>query len=406
MGEVKIENNKMDTAKNKKGMNLSANKFIKENGMLIALLAVVLIFQILTKGIMLKPLNITNLIQQNGYVLILAVGMLLVVIIGTVDLAVGSVSAFIGAVAGVVMVNKRINPVLSILISIGIGMAVGAIQGYWIAYKEIPGFVVTLAGQLIFRGFTMIILNGKTIAPFPTSFANLGSGFIPPLFYFQAGSQYFVGSSIIIGIILSVVVVAKNYFGRKKLEKYKFNTESKGLYIAKTIISVIVINAATIVLASYKGIPNILVIAGVIIIIYTFITTKTVFGRQVYAVGGNKKAAALSGVKVAKTQFLVFVNMGLMAALAGLAYAARVNSAQPKAGVNFELDALAACYIGGASTSGGTGRVMGAVVGGLVMGVLNNGMSLLGVDNNWQQAIKGFVLLFAVVFDLYSKKKK
>lgn len=348
MGEVKIENNKMDTAKNKKGMNLSANKFIKENGMLIALLAVVLIFQILTKGIMLKPLNITNLIQQNGYVLILAVGMLLVVIIGTVDLAVGSVSAFIGAVAGVVMVNKGINPVLSILISIGIGMAVGAIQGYWIAYKEIPGFVVTLAGQLIFRGFTMIILNGKTIAPFPTSFANLGSGFIPPLFYFQAGSQYFVGSSIIIGIILSVVVVAKNYFGRKKLEKYKFNTESKGLYIAKTIISVIVINAATIVLASYKGIPNILVIAGVIIIIYTFITTKTVFGRQVYAVGGNKKAAALSGVKVAKTQFLVFVNMGLMAALAGLAYAARVNSAQPKAGVNFELDALAACYIGGA----------------------------------------------------------
>ena len=406
MGEVKIENNKMDTAKNKKGMNLSANKFIKENGMLIALLAVVLIFQILTKGIMLKPLNITNLIQQNGYVLILAVGMLLVVIIGTVDLAVGSVSAFIGAVAGVVMVNKGINPVLSILISIGIGMAVGAIQGYWIAYKEIPGFVVTLAGQLIFRGFTMIILNGKTIAPFPTSFANLGSGFIPPLFYFQAGSQYFVGSSIIIGIILSVVVVAKNYFGRKKLEKYKFNTESKGLYIAKTIISVIVINAATIVLASYKGIPNILVIAGVIIIIYTFITTKTVFGRQVYAVGGNKKAAALSGVKVAKTQFLVFVNMGLMAALAGLAYAARVNSAQPKAGVNFELDALAACYIGGASTSGGTGRVMGAVVGGLVMGGLINGMSLLGVDNNWQQAIKGFVLLFAVVFDLYSKKKK
>lgn len=406
MGEVKIENNKMDTAKNKKGMNLSANKFIKENGMLIALLAVVLIFQILTKGIMLKPLNITNLIQQNGYVLILAVGMLLVVIIGTVDLAVGSVSAFIGAVAGVVMVNKGINPVLSILISIGIGMAVGAIQGYWIAYKEIPGFVVTLAGQLIFRGFTMIILNGKTIAPFPTSFANLGSGFIPPLFDFQAGSQYFVGSSIIIGIILSVVVVAKNYFGRKKLEKYKFNTELKGLYIAKTIISVIVINAATIVLASYKGIPNILVIAGVIIIIYTFITTKTVFGRQVYAVGGNKKAAALSGVKVAKTQFLVFVNMGLMAALAGLAYAARVNSAQPKAGVNFELDALAACYIGGASTSGGTGRVMGAVVGGLVMGVLNNGMSLLGVDNNWQQAIKGFVLLFAVVFDLYSKKKK
>lgn len=406
MGETKMEIKDVEKSKDKKKMNLSANKFMKENGMLIALLAVVLIFQILTKGIMLKPLNITNLIQQNGYVLILAVGMLLVVIIGTVDLAVGSVSAFIGAVAGVVMVNKGMNPVISVLISIAIGMGVGAIQGYWIAYKEIPGFVVTLAGQLIFRGFTMIILNGKTIAPFPTSFANLGSGFIPPLFYFQSGSQYFVGSAIIIGVVLSVILVLSNYLNRKKLEKYNFNTESRGIFIAKTVVSVIVINAATFVLAAYKGIPNILIIVGIIIVIYTFITTKTVFGRQVYAVGGNKKAAALSGVRVAKTQFLVFVNMGLMAAVAGLAYAARVNSSQPKAGVNFELDALAACYIGGASTSGGTGRVMGAVVGGLVMGVLNNGMSLLGVDNNWQQAIKGFVLLFAVVFDLYSKKKK
>ena len=406
MGETKMEIKDVKKSKDKKKMNLSANKFMKENGMLIALLAVVLIFQILTKGIMLKPLNITNLIQQNGYVLILAVGMLLVVIIGTVDLAVGSVSAFIGAVAGVVMVNKGINPVISVLIAIVIGMGVGAIQGYWIAYKEIPGFVVTLAGQLIFRGFTMIILNGKTIAPFPTSFANLGSGFIPPLFYFQSGSQYFVGSAIIIGVVLSVILVLSNYLNRKKLKKYNFNTDSKGIFIGKAVVSVIVINAATLVLAAYKGIPNILIIVGIIIVIYTFITSKTVFGRQVYAVGGNKKAAALSGVKVAKTQFLVFVNMGLMAAIAGLAYAARVNSAQPKAGVNFELDALAACYIGGASTSGGTGRVMGAVVGGLVMGVLNNGMSLLGVDNNWQQAIKGFVLLFAVVFDLYSKKKK
>ena len=374
--------------------------------MFIALLAVVIIFQILTKGIMLKPLNITNLIQQNGYVLILAVGMLLVVIVGTVDLAVGSVCAFIGAVAGVVMVNRGMNPVLSVIISLIIGVAVGAIQGYWIAYKLIPGFVVTLAGQLIFRGFTMIILNGKTIAPFPTSFANLGSGFVPPLFYLQMGEGYLVGSSIIIGIILAVVMVFKNIQGRNKLQKYNFTVENKTSFIAKNVAIVIVILAATFVLGSYKGIPNILVIAGIIIAIYSFITTKTVFGRQVYAVGGNKKAAALSGVKVDKTQFLVFVNMGLLAAVAGLAYAARVNSAQPKAGVNFELDALAACYIGGASTAGGTGRIMGAVVGGLVLGVLNNGMSLMGVDNNWQQAIKGFVLLFAVVFDLYSKKKK
>lgn len=403
MSEVKLPvNNKLN--KNKDS-NFSISKLIKENGMLIALVAVVVIFQILTKGIMLKPLNITNLIQQNGYILILAVGMLLVVIIGTVDLAVGSVSAFIGAVAGVAMVNKGLNPVLAIIIALAIGMIVGAIQGYWIAYKEIPGFVVTLAGQLIFRGLTMILLNGTTIAPFPSSFANLGSGFIPELFYIGIGSGYLVGSSILVGIILSLVLIWANIKKRKDLIKYNFNVESKNMFLIKTIVTVIVINIATIVLALYKGIPNILVISGIIIAIYTFITNKTVFGRQVYAVGGNKKAAALSGVKVAKVQFLVFLNMGLMAAVAGLAYAARVNSAQPKAGVNFELDALAACYIGGASTSGGIGRVMGAVVGGLVMGVLNNGMSLLGIDSNWQYVIKGLVLLFAVVFDLYSKKK-
>lgn len=406
MSEAKIVKNNNGLQESKKVEKSSLSKFMTENGMFIALLVVVAIFQILTKGIMLKPLNITNLIQQNGYVLILAVGMLLVVIVGTVDLAVGSVCAFIGAVAGVVMVNRGMNPVISVIISLLIGMAVGAIQGYWIAYKLIPGFVVTLAGQLIFRGFTMIILNGKTIAPFPTSFANLGSGFVPPLFYVQIGSGYLVGSSIIIGIILAVIMVLKNIQGRNKLQKYNFTVENKTSFMAKNVAIVIVIIAATFVLGSYKGIPNILVIAGIIIAIYSFVTTKTVFGRQVYAVGGNKKAAALSGVKVDKTQFLVFVNMGLLAAVAGLAYAARVNSAQPKAGVNFELDALAACYIGGASTAGGTGRIMGAVVGGLVLGVLNNGMSLMGVDNNWQQAIKGFVLLFAVVFDLYSKKKK
>lgn len=406
MSELRtVINNKSNKETNKVAKS-SVNKFIKENGMLIALLAVIVIFQILTKGIMLKPLNITNLIQQNGYVLILAVGMLLVVITGSVDLAVGSICAFVGALAGVFMVNHGIGVIPSIIVALAIGCLVGAFQGYWISYKLIPSFVVTLAGQLIFRGLTMIILNGKTIAPFPTSFANLGSGFIPPIFYLVINENYFVGSSLILGIIISVIYILRNIKLRNKAREYSFDVESKNIFLIKNILCVVVINVATIVLASYKGIPNILIIASLLILLYSFITNKTVFGRQVYAVGGNKKAAALSGVKIDKVQFLVFVNMGLMAALAGLAYAARVNSAQPKAGINFELDALAACYIGGASTSGGTGRVMGAVVGGLVMGVLNNGMSLLGVDNNWQQAIKGLVLLFAVVFDLYSKKNK
>ncbi|EKQ50932.1 MULTISPECIES: multiple monosaccharide ABC transporter permease [unclassified Clostridium] len=398
MSEAKVEEKKVAKS--------AFSKFMKDNGMLVALLVVVVIFSILTKGVMLKPLNITNLIQQNGYELILAVGMLLVVIVGTVDLAVGSVCAFLGAIAGVLMVNKGMNSVVSVIITLLIGVAVGAIQGYWISYRAIPGFVVTLAGQLIFRGFAMIILNGKTIAPFPNEFANLGSGFIPPLFYLKVGSVDLVGSSIIAGVVFSLALILFNIQGRKKLQKYNFKVESQTMFLAKNIICVAIIMAATFILGSYKGIPNILIIAGVLIAIYSFITNKTVFGRQVYAVGGNRKAAALSGVNVEKITFIVFVNMGLMAALAGLAYAARVNSAQPKAGINFELDALAACYIGGASTAGGTGRILGAVVGGLVMGVLNNGMSLLGVDNNWQQAIKGFVLLFAVVFDLYSKKKK
>lgn len=404
MSELKNEVKNSVKEEVKKGSTFS--KIMGKNGMFIVLIAVVAIFQILTKGIMLNSLNITNLIQQNGYVLIIAIGMLLVVITGTVDLSAGSVCAFIGAIAGVCMVTKGMNPGISVIIALLIGAAVGAAQGYWIAYKQIPGFVVTLAGQLVFRGFAMIILNGTTIAPFPTSFANIGSGFLPPLFYFQMGEGYLVGSTVLVGIILSLAVVLKNIHSRRKLTKYNFTVENKKSFIAKNVIIVLVIVAGTFTLASYKGIPNVLILVGIIIGIYSFITTKTVFGRQVYAVGGNRKAAALSGVKVARTQFLVFVNMGIIAALAGLIYAARVNSAQPKAGVNFEFDAMAACYIGGASTSGGTGRIMGAVIGGLVLGVLNNGMSLLGVDNNWQMAIKGFVLLFAVVFDLYSKKKK
>ncbi|AQR97132.1 MULTISPECIES: multiple monosaccharide ABC transporter permease [Clostridium] len=404
MSEVKVETNNSVKDEVKKGSSFKS--FMGKNGMFAVLIAVITIFEILTKGIMLNSLNITNLIQQNGYVLIVAIGMLLVVIIGTVDLSAGSVCAFIGAIAGVCMVSKGLNPGLSIIISLVLGGIVGAAQGYWIAYKEIPGFVVTLAGQLAFRGFAMIILNGKTIAPFPTSFAEIGSGFLPPLFYFKMGAGYLVGSTVIIGIIFSLAVVLKNIKNRKKLKKYNFTVESKNVFFAKNAVVVAVILIGAFMLGSYKGIPNVLILVGIIIGIYSFITTKTVFGRQVYAVGGNRKAAALSGVKVARTQFLVFINMGVMAALAGLVYAARVNSAQPKAGVNFEFDAMAACYIGGASTSGGTGRIMGAVVGGLVLGVLNNGMSLLGVDNNWQMAIKGFVLLFAVVFDLYSKKKK
>lgn len=374
---------------------------MRKYGMAIALILIIGLFQILTDGILLKPLNITNLILQNSYILILAVGMLLVIITGNVDLSVGSVVAFIGAIAAKLMIEQNMPVIPVIIISLLIGTLVGAWHGFWIAFVKIPAFIVTLSGMLLFRGLTMVILKGQTLAPFEKSYQILSSGFIGDIF----GGQAFHITTLLIGIVFSLIYVFVEMKNRKDKIKYGFDVISMKLLIAKISLIVIVINLLTYSFASYRGIPNVLVLLFFLVVIYTFVTNKTIAGRYIYATGGNEKAARLSGIKTNKVLFWVYVNMGLMTALAGIIFSGRLNAAMPGAGNGFELDAIAACYIGGASASGGIGTIIGAIIGGLVMGVLNNGMSILGIGIDWQQAIKGLVLLIAVAFDAYTKSK-
>lgn len=367
---------------------------IRQYGMGIALISIMILFEITTNGILLKPLNVTNIILQNSYILILAIGMLLVIVTGNIDLSVGSVAAFVGAIGAMLMVQYKIPVIPAVLLCLLIGALVGAWQGFWIAYVKIPAFIVTLAGMLIFRGLTLVILQGQTIAPFPELFQIISSGFIP--------GKY---SAIIVGILISLIFIWLQAKNRRSKKAHNFEVESINIFTAKIILTLAIVNIFTYWLYMYKGIPTVLVLLTILIVGYTFVANKTIIGRHIYALGGNQKAAELSGVKTKKTLFWVYVNMGIIAALAGLVFAGRLNAATPKAGVNFELDAIAACYIGGASAMGGIGTVMGAIIGGLVMGVLNNGMSIMGVSVDWQQTIKGLVLLAAVAFDVYTKTK-
>jgi putative multiple sugar transport system permease protein len=375
-------------------------KNFRQYGMLLALATVMILFQITTAGVLFRPVNLTNLILQNSYILILAVGMLLTILTGNIDLSVGSVVAFVGAISATLMVDKGIPPMYAMIIALAVGALIGAWQGYWIAYVKIPAFIVTLAGMLIFRGLALVVLQGQSKGPFPEMFQALSSGFIADPF----GSEKNL-LTIIIGIVASVVVIVNEVLKRRKQKKFNFGLLPMWAFLLKILFFIIVINAFTLVFASYKGIPNILVLLCILILIYNFITLKTIPGRHIYALGGNAKAAKLSGIKTERVMFWVYVNMGVISALAGMVFAARLNVATPKAGQMFELDAIAACYVGGASTTGGIGTVIGAIIGGLFMGVMNNGMSIMGIGIDWQQAIKGFVLLGAVAFDLYSKAK-
>lgn len=386
----------------KKTIKDIALDILSKYSMIFILIAILIAFQLLTDGILWKPLNITNLILQNSHVLVLAVGMLLVILLGDVDLSVGSVVAFVGAASAVMMIQWQWPPVVAIAASLLIGGLIGAWNGFWISYIGIPAFIVTLAGLLSFRGLTQVILGGTTLAPFPTSFTKLSSGYIPD--FFGDGGLHI--TSILIGLILSLLSVWNLWKARKRKKDNLFEVEPMVWFATKVAITVIAIMLLTFVLASYQGYPLILILVAVLVMVYGFITTKTTIGRQVYATGGNRKAAELSGVKTKKLTFWIFVNMGVMAALSGLLVASRLNAATPNAGNGFELDAIAAVYIGGASASGGIGTILGAVIGGLIMGILNNGMSIMGVGIDWQQAIKGLILLLAVAFDIYSRKRK
>ena len=373
-------------------------KNFRQYGMLIALAVVMILFQVLTDGVLLRPVNLTNLILQNSYILILAVGMLLCILTGYIDLSVGSIVAFVGAISATLMVDKGVPAVYAMIIALIIGGLIGAWQAYWIAFVKIPPFIVTLAGMLIFRGLALVVLQGQSKGPFPPMFQSLSSGFIPD----PIGGN---GLTILIGVLASAILVWNEIHKRRKARKYDFSEIPAWAFIVKILFVFAIIMAFTLVFASYKGLPNILVLLVLLILIYDFVTQKTVPGRHIYALGGNAKAAKLSGIKTEQVMFWVYVNMGVISALAGMVFAARLNVATPKAGVNFEMDAITACYVGGASTTGGIGTIIGAMVGGLFMGVLNNGMSIMGIGIDWQQTIKGFVLLAAVAFDLYSKAK-
>jgi putative multiple sugar transport system permease protein len=375
---------------------------IRQYGMVIALAFIMVLFQILTKGIMFAPMNITNLVLQNSYVLILAIGMLLVIVTGGIDLSVGSVAGFVGAVSAVFMVDYGMPVVYAMLIAILIGAAAGAFQGYFVAFLKIPAFIVTLAGMLIFRGLTMSILQGQTKSPFEKSFQAMAAGYLPLMdFRWEKLNVIALASGILASVILAIVILRS----RKTKMKYHFEVVPLWLDVAKIVVIVAAINLLTYKFAGYNGLPIILLILVALILVYTFITQRTIAGRHIYALGGNEKAARLSGVKTDKVKFWVYVNMGVLAAVAGLIVAGRLNAATPKAGNGFELDAIGACFIGGASTSGGIGTVIGTIVGGFVMAVLNNGMSIMGVSVDWQQTIKGLVLLFAVWFDVYTKSR-
>ena len=375
---------------------------IRQYGMIIALISIMIFFQFMTDGILFDPLNITNMILQNSYILILAIGMLLVIVAFHIDLSVGSTVALVGAISAILAINLKVNFILAILISLLVGGLVGAFQGWWISYVKMPAFIVTLGGMLLFRGLTMVLLGGKSLAPYPKEFQLISSGFIPDLF--QGTNIHIL--TVLIGVVGSLLFIYSEWKARKAQLKYGFEVLPMKFFVSKLFLIILAINWFTVTLALYKGVPNVLVLLFILIMVYTFFTKKTVIGRHIYALGGNEKAASLSGIKTKKLVFWVFVNMGVMAALSGIVFAARLNAATPKAGTSFELDAIAACFIGGASTSGGKGTIIGAIIGGLFMGVLNNGMSLVGLGIDWQQAIKGIVLLLAVAFDLMTKSKE
>ena len=373
---------------------------LKQYSMVFFLILVGGLFQFLTNGTFLRPLNITNVILQNSHILILAIGMLMIIVLGHIDLSVGSVAGFIGAMSAIMIVNNGMNPFLAILLCLALGGVIGAWQGFWVAYIKVPAFIVTLAGMLIFRGLTIVVLGGRTLSSFPDAFRSLSAGFIPDL---MNGSEIHL-FSVAIGVVASTILIILLSMSRKKKIAYSFEVLPLPMFIAQLVLIAGVIVAFTYTLASHAGIPNVLFVLVTLIVIYYFATTKLKVGRYLYAIGGNEKAAKLSGIKTEKVVFWTFVNMGVLAALSGLVFTARLNAATAAAGNLFELNAIAACFIGGASSSGGVGKVMGAIIGGLVMAIINNGMSLLGVGVDWQQAIMGMVLLAAVAVDVYNKK--
>ncbi|MFG6403479.1 MULTISPECIES: multiple monosaccharide ABC transporter permease [unclassified Microbacterium] len=372
-----------------------------KNGIFLALIAVVVLFTILTNGILLRPQNISNLVVQNGYILVLAIGMVMIIIAGHIDLSVGSVAAFIAALSGVFSVRMGMPWWLAILLSLLIGALVGAWQGFWVAFVGIPAFIVTLAGMLIFRGLALVVLGNANIGSFPDEYRALGNGFLGGLFGESEPDLF----TLAVGAIAIVALVVQQLRTRSGRRKYGQDVEPLVWFVVKLVLIAAAIGFFVYSLASYRGIPVTLIVLAVLVLVYGIVMNRSVFGRHIYAIGGNRHAAELSGIKTRRVDFWLFVNMGVLAALAGLIFTARLNLAGPRAGDGFELEAISAAFIGGAAVQGGVGTIGGAIIGGLIIGVLNNGMSILGIGIEWQQAVKGLVLLLAVAFDVYNKRR-
>jgi len=374
---------------------------MKQYGLIIALIAIALMFQFLTDGVLLRPANVTNLILQNSYILILGIGMTLVIVTGRIDLSVGSLAGLTGALSGVFIINMGIPVIVAIIMVLAIGALLGAWQGYWIAYKNVPFFVVTLAGMLVFRGLTMILLDARMLGPFPGNFQIMSAGFIPDVF----GGKDVNLMAIVICVVIALAFIGSELRNRRNSQKHDVETLPLHFFVGKLALVVVAIGLFGYWFSASNGIPNVLVLLFVLIFAYSYMTQKTIIGRHVYATGSNDKAAELSGIKTKRIVFWVYVNMGVLAALAGMVFAARLNVAMPRAGDGFELQAIAAAFIGGASPYGGVGKITGAIVGAMVVGILNNGMSILGVGTDMQMVITGLVLLAAVIFDVFTKSR-
>ncbi|MDE0591516.1 sugar ABC transporter permease [Halocynthiibacter sp. C4] len=377
-------------------------KHMREYGLLFALIAIMGFFQIMTDGTLLRPINITNLFLQNSYIIIMALGMLIVIVSGHIDLSVGSVMGFVGALAAVLIVNFELSVWVTVPICLVTGGLIGAAQGYWVAFWKIPSFIVTLAGMLVFRGMSLWLLEGQSVGPFPKEFQIISTGFIPDVFGIGRPN----GTALAAGAMAVGAIIWLGLRGRMRNRQYGIEDEPMLFFIIRNAIVTGALMFVAYKLSTFRGLPNVLISMALLTVFYAFVTENTVTGRRIYALGGNEKAAKLSGTKTERLTFLAFVNMGVLAALAGLIFAARLNTATPKAGFAVELDVIAAVFIGGASMSGGSGKIIGAVVGAFIMGVLNNGMSIMGIGIDYQQIIKGLVLLAAVIFDVYNKSKQ
>jgi putative multiple sugar transport system permease protein len=387
-----------------------ARKFrfnLRESGIYVAFVLIVVLFTVLTNGALLEPQNISNIIVQNSYILILAIGMILIIIAGHIDLSAGSVVAATGAISAVLMVNLHLPWPLAILITLVCGALIGAFQGYWVAFFGIPAFIVTLAGMLVFRAVTLTVLGNQGIGPFPDAVRTLSNGFIDG-FLGNVGLGPLGGAdlfTLLVGVAAVAAIAFTQWRARLARLGYGQIVEPFAEFVLKIVAAALVVMFVIIQLARFKNLPWVLVLLAVLVVGYTVLTNRAVFGRHLYAVGGNLAAATLSGIKVKSVTFWIFVNMGVLAAIAGVIFAGRLNQAGPTAGISFELDAIAAAFIGGAAVQGGVGKVVGAITGGLIMAVINNGMSLIGAPSERVMLVKGLVLLAAVAYDVWTKRR-